>query len=475
LTFGDEKMAVYSIIKLSELEGAKRIDAEYYEPVFNSLKTLYKFNIRKLNAISDIAYGTTPPGGIFEETGIPFVRSQNFIMGMVNKAEIVFCNSEFHEQNKKSAIRPGDILFAAVGGTIGQIAIVQDSIDEGNINQNIARVRILDSSINPYYAGLFFLSKYGQLQIFRFVTGNAQAYLNSFQMGSFKIPVLSKQIQDGLGLCFKKVEDFVENSHSLYSQAANLLLEELGLKDFKPKYKKTYTAKLSDAFFVHRIDAEYFQPAYEEVIEKLRENNIELQPLRKFILSIQKGIEPGSENYQDEGKPFIRVSNLSKYGFTDRDQKYLSEELYLQLREAYEPKQGDFLLTKDATPGIAYVVKEQIEGVISSGILKLQVNESKINKEYLALCVNSLIGKVQIERDGGGSVILHWKPEQVKRLKIPLLPLSTQQKIASLVQESHEGRRKAKELLEIAKKAVEIAIENSEEEALKYISKTVGN
>ncbi|MGC9061144.1 MAG: restriction endonuclease subunit S, partial [Thermoplasmata archaeon] len=132
---------------------------------------------------------------------------------------------------------------------------------------------------------------------------------------------------------------------------------------------------------------------------------------------------------------------------------------------------GDFLLTKDATSGIAYVVKEQIEGIISSGILKLQINESEINKEYLALCINSLIGKMQVERDGGGSVILHWKPEQVKRLKIPILPLSTQQKIASLVQQSHEARKKAKELLEIAKKAVEIAIEKNEKEALDYILK----
>jgi restriction endonuclease S subunit len=78
---------------------------------------------------------------------------------------------------------------------------------------------------------------------------------------------------------------------------------------------------------------------------------------------------------------------------------------------------------------------------------------------------------MQVERDCGGSVILHWKPEQVKRLLIPLLPPSIQQKIASLVQQSHEARKKAKELLEIAKKAVEIAIEKNEKEALDYILK----
>ncbi|MGC8964307.1 MAG: hypothetical protein ACP5KI_02940 [Brevinematia bacterium] len=80
---------------------------------------------------------------------------------------------------------------------------------------------------------------------------------------------------------------------------------------------------------------------------------------------------------------------------------------------------------------------------------------------------------MQVERDGGGSVILHWKPEQVKRLQIPLLPLSTQQKIAQLVQKSHEARKKAKELLEVAKRAVEIAIESDENKALEYISSFV--
>ena len=116
--------------------------------------------------------------------------------------------------------------------------------------------------------------------------------------------------------------------------------------------------------------------------------------------------------------------------------------------------------TKDATPGITYVVKEPVEGIISSGILKLKINDNEIKKEYLALCINSLVGRMQIERDGGGSVITHWKPEQIKRLKIPILPPETQQKIASIVQQSHEARKKAKELLEEAKMKVEEAIEN---------------
>jgi len=233
--------------------------------------------------------------------------------------------------------------------------------------------------------------------------------------------------------------------------------------------------KLSEIGGTKRIDAEYYKPEYLSLLDRFKKSGIELKPLKSFILSIQKGIEPGSEEYQNAGKPFIRVSNLSIYGFIDRDQKYLSKKVYQELKENYEPNQGDILLTKDATPGIAYVVKEKVEGIISSGILRLQVNDKKINKEYLALYINSSIGKMQIERECSGSIVSHLKPEQIKNLKIPLLPRPTQEIIASLIQKSYEARKKSDELLNVAKKATEIAIEKSEKDALNYLSSFSNN
>jgi restriction endonuclease S subunit len=174
---------------------------------------------------------------------------------------------------------------------------------------------------------------------------------------------------------------------------------------------------------------------------------------------MKKGVEPGSDAYQDEGKLFIRVSSITKYSIIDKDQKYLSNELYQASRKSYEPKIGDILITKDATPGVAYVLKEPTEGIIAGGIIRLKIKED-IEAEYLALCINSVIGQMQIERDAGGSVIVHWKPEQIKNLRIPILPKITQQKVADLVRQSHEALRKSKELLEEAKRTVEELIEN---------------
>ena len=459
-------MAVFNTVNLSELEGKKRIDAEYYKPDY--IRLLSRLKEVGCVSVKDVAFPLRrkfkpKKGEYFDYIEISEV---DLTTGEFSTSKII---GEEAPDRAQWVVNEDDILISTVRPIRNAIVLIKERKE--NLVCSSGFCVLHPKTIQTNYLFLYLKMPFIAKLLDRHTTATEYPAINWNDILNTPIYVGSKEFQMKISLMMDKSFALLKQSQSLYSQAENLLLEELGLKDFKPKYEKNYTANLSNAFSAHRVDAEYFQPAYEEVIEKLRENNIELLPLRKFILGIQKGIEPGSENYQDEGKPFIRVSNLSKYGFTDRDQKYLNEELYQQLREAYEPKQGDFLLTKDATPGIAYVVKEQIEGIISSGILRLQINDSEINKEYLALCINSIIGKMQIERDCGGSVILHWKPEQVKRLQIPLLPLETQQKIASLVQQSHEARKKAKELLEIAKRAVEIAIENNEREALDYISK----
>lgn len=152
---------------------------------------------------------------------------------------------------------------------------------------------------------------------------------------------------------------------------------------------------------------------------------------------------------------------MSKHGINDNDQKYLTEELYNKLKKDYEPKKEEILLTKDASPGIAYVLKNDIEGIVSGGVLRLKLRNKEIEDEYLALCLNSIVGQMQAERDAGGSVIIHWKPEQIKNVMIPILSKQIQQKISSLIRESFEKRVKAKELLAEAKRKVEDIIEEN--------------
>jgi len=447
-----------SIILKSQLEGAKRLDAEYYQPEYLNFDNLInRFKKFKISEIADVVYGTTPEGANFVDSGVPFIRSQNFDMSIINEDDLVHCSKKFHGKNKKSSIASGDILFAAVGATIGELAIVQNSIEDGNINQNIAKIRINNREVSPYFVWIFFNSKMGQYQIERLITGNAQPYLNSEQIKEFIIPKIKRQ--DLFQKYFKDICFEAEKSKLLYHQAEKLLLEELDLENFGGQNDSLFTIiNLSEAKKVVRLDPEYFNSDVNKLLDKIKKIS---KPVGDLV-SIKKGIEPGAEEYKETGKQFIRVSSLSKYGINDSDQKCLSEELYQKLKDDFQPKKGEILLTKDASPGITYVLKEDIDGIVSGGILRLKIKDKSVEDEYLALCLNSIVGQIQAERDAGGSVIKHWKPEQIKQAMIPILPKPAQEKISSLIRESFVAREKAKELLDEAKRKVEEMIEKEE-------------
>ena len=105
----------------------------------------------------------------------------------------------------------------------------------------------------------------------------------------------------------------------------------------------------------------------------------------------------------------------------------------------------------------------------SSGILRLENKTDKIGNEYLTLVLNSILTQEQINRDVGGSVILHWRPDQVAGTVIPILPQEKQTEIQQKVVESFNLRHHAKDLLESAKRAVEIAIEQDEQTAIDWL------
>ena len=138
--------------------------------------------------------------------------------------------------------------------------------------------------------------------------------------------------------------------------------------------------------------------------------------------------------------------------------------------EEHQPKQGEILLSKDATPGIAHYLREAPEKMIpAGGILRLKSKTDRINNEYLTLVLNSILTQEQVNRDVGGSVILHWRPDQVAGTIIPILRQEKQTEIEQKVTDSFNGRKRAKDLLEHAKRAVEIAIEQDEQAAIDWL------
>lgn len=81
-------------------------------------------------------------------------------------------------------------------------------------------------------------------------------------------------------------------------------------------------------------------------------------------------------------------------------EKNISSELLTEYGERYSPKKDEILFTKDGTIGISFVVNEDMRAVLSGAFLRLQ-KKIEIESEYLALVLNSVVSKMQIERFSG--------------------------------------------------------------------------
>ena len=119
------------------------------------------------------------------------------------------------------------------------------------------------------------------------------------------------------------------------------------------------------------------------------------------------------------------------------------------------------MYTKDGTIGRSYLVKDEINGILSGAFLRLNLKKEykDFEKEALVLILNSVLCRSQVDQLSGGALIAHLKPSDFESFRIPLLSKSLQEKIARKITESHQLRKESRELLEKAKRMVEEEIE----------------
>lgn len=139
-----------------------------------------------------------------DESGVPMLRTGNITDRGVNMQDLKYVTAEFHEKNKKSHIRKGDLLIARHGSN-GQ-ANVYDGPEAQCLNavvivpnQKIARSVFLAGLIN---------SPAVKKQIDRTLVGSTQHVVNTKSIATLIVRIPSLGVQ-------KQYEEFVEQTDKL--------------------------------------------------------------------------------------------------------------------------------------------------------------------------------------------------------------------------------------------------------------------
>ncbi len=450
-----------SVINVSH---SMRLDAEFFH--LDYLKIQHQLEEISSRKLIDLQVKIRHPIEIkrnYVDDGVLLLRGQNVRPLSIDlTSNPVYISEEDAERLKENTIRYKNILIMRSGANVGQCAIYLENNNSISMSDTLI---IQSGNLNPFFLTIFLNTKYGTALIERGKYGSAQPHIAPPFLYQIPIPVWDT-LPSMIEKSYLQSKDLKELSKTRYTEAQTLLLTELELTDWQPKHQLNFVKNFSDTKHAERIDADYFQPKYDDIVKTIREYPGGWNTLEN-LATLKKCVEVGSNEYIEEGVPFVRVSNLSPFEITQ--EKYISEELYAEITE-HQPKQGEILLSKDATPGIAHYLREEPEKMIpAGGILRLKNKSDKINNEYLTLVLNSILTQEQVNRDVGGSVIFHWRPDQVAGTIIPILHQDKQTEIEQKVLESFNLRKHSKDLLEHAKRAVEIAIEQDEQTAIDWL------
>lgn len=418
-----------------------------------------------LKNTATIARGTTPK--VYGDFHYKVIRSGDLTSPFLNETKLLSTTKEHFFKVLKN-----DILISSIGkGSIGKVRMYLD--DAENIS-TVSEVTVLrNTSINPYFLCVYLQSKYGQNYIEKNITGSSgQLHLNTGNITDILVPNSLTKIGNAIELLL--INAFLKDklSKDNYSLSKEILLEQLGFENFESKKTDNYQEiNLSESFIsTTRLDAEYYHPKPLFLIDQLEKKEYYLV---KELFDIGNGYPWRSKNFkeQGEGEPFVRIRNC-KPGYIDNETLTTLDSDYAKGEKVEKAKPNDIVIGMD---GIKYfygsLIKEPV--YVNQRVCHLTPkDDSKIDSELVLMIINSIIGQTQLMREMTiAQTVGHITNASVGNLIIPKLDEKIRNEVSAKIKESHRLEKESLHLLEVAKKAVEIAIEENEENALKYIKR----
>lgn len=165
----------------------------------------------QLGELSDfITKGATPTtyGYHWETTGIPFFRNDSIQDNRFVYGEYSFISETAHKALSRSEVKGDDILIA-ITGDIGKVGIVPKDVIRGNINQHMARVRIIKDAL-PFFIYQYLCTATMQNNYQVIKTGISMPQLSLEQIRNTEILLPSLEEQQCIAACLKNLDEAIE-------------------------------------------------------------------------------------------------------------------------------------------------------------------------------------------------------------------------------------------------------------------------
>ena len=441
---------MYSRVNSNLLED--RLDAEFYslEQIKNH-KTLQDYGVIPLSAYCNgINVGYTGElTSVYRDQGTTLYRVSDINGIFLSNDDVNYVPDDFAANNSQIWIRDNDIVFAAVGNTIGKVALKTVSMPDGVCSRALMIARPLTDKIDSSFLIAYLATKYAQKSLLRGISGSAQPVLNTPLIAN--LPVITAE-----SLSQKYIGDKVRQAEQLGAWAKRLeqvssfmfanALAELGYK--QKKSTKIVRTKLED-----RLDPAFYDEKFSFFDESWFKINSE--PLKQFIESGSYGVLPSSNSYGKGNVRFIRATALKNANIDPTCFTYVPEE---EVADKAKVSKGDILMEIKGAISTCELAESHLAGTYINGSI-FRFTPKGINNAYLAYFLSSTIKELYCERVSVNNIISYLDLASLHELPVIRLKNDIEEFLAKNLININLAKKIAFALTRSAKTLVESLIE----------------
>lgn len=202
-----------------------------------------------------------------------------------------------------------------------------------------------------------------------------------------------------------------------------------------------------------KISGQYYLVDFIALEENLLKNKT--KKLKEFIKEYNggpMGFQLHTYDYTEYGVPVLRTKDMSEMSIRLEEPIFITEEKDDELKNS-KTYPGDLVISKTGQIGVCSIVPSSIKNAnLNQALCNIRLHDSKIDKYFLVVYLNSKYGQYQLIREGQGKAVQPGLTrEEIYSIKIPSISMEIQKHIGDKVRRAEELREDAKRLKEEAR------------------------
>lgn len=453
-------------IYFSNLENSFTIGAEYYGKNYvHTANVVKRINHSTLHEISKRITDGDHGSADYQDDGVLYLLSESVQEGYIDVSKCRFIATQKNEELKRSELHPGDIVVTKTGVYFGKSAVIPNNIKMANMIAHVGKIELKDG-YNPYYVSTFLNSKFGYYQLRRRGIKATRPEIKLVEFPEIMVPFFSETFEQKIESMILLANQILSCSSASMSQCESILTKKMGF-DVKAIANTNYSVRLFGASYCNsgRLDAEYYQPKYDEYYSIITRFKGGHSCIRKEFSQVKERCDRTLENYR-----YVEIGDINiSSGFATSNT--IATDALPDNAKIMTQKDDIIISTVRPNRGAVAILEE--DNLLVSGAFTVLRERGEYKKEVLQVLLRLPLYRDWLLRYNVGTSYPVIRDDDVLNIPIPLFDNETQSIIVAKVKESSDLRKQSKQLLEYAKQAVEMAIEQGEDMALEWLKDKV--